>query len=222
MSAPQNNDPRLDQAAVTDESLLTAHEKILSEQKDDGANYALGPLVLLFVFSGLIFFAGTYLNRYSGHFHATVYDEETPEHYHLTAKADAAPQVDPVEAGKRLFLGAGTCAGCHQATGQGLPGAFPPLAGSEWVTGSEDRLIRIVLHGLQGPIKVKGVDFNGPAPMPALGGALNDTQIAHILTYIRQEWGNQAGPVTKEKVAEVRAATGAHPAWTGPQLEAIP
>lgn len=217
MSAPQNNDPRLDQAAVTDESLLNTHEKILAEQKDDGANYALGPLVLLFVFSGLIFFAGTYLNRYSGHFHATVYDEETPEHYHLTATAAAAPQVDPIEQGRKLYV---TCAACHQPTGMGLAPVFPPLAGSEWVTGSEDRLIRIVLHGLQGPIKVKGTDFNGV--MPGLATALNDTQIASILTFVRQEWGNQAGPITKEKVAEVRAATGAHPAWTAAQLEAIP
>jgi hypothetical protein len=68
MSTPSNQDPRLDQAAASDESLLAAHEKLLGKQPDEKARYKLLPLTLLFLFSGLIFFAGTYLNRYSGLF----------------------------------------------------------------------------------------------------------------------------------------------------------
>jgi hypothetical protein len=75
MSTPLDNDPRLDQAAATDESLLAAHEKLLGRQPDEKANYDLMPLVLLFVFSGLIFWAGTYLNRYGGSFDPVVFNE---------------------------------------------------------------------------------------------------------------------------------------------------
>ena len=75
MSTPLHQDPRLDQAASTDESLLSAHDKLLGKQPDEKGRYKLPPLHLLFFFSGLIFFAGTYLNRYSGLFDPRVYNE---------------------------------------------------------------------------------------------------------------------------------------------------
>lgn len=220
MSAPLNSDPRIDQAAVSDQTLLATHEKLLGKQPDEKARYKLMPLNLLFIFSGLIFLGATYLGRFSGHFDPMVYDESAP-------KQDAAPAVaaNPVEAGKKVY--ATVCAACHMANGLGLPGAFPPLAGSEWVTGSEERLIRIVLHGLQGPVKVKGVDFNSMMPptgrVPGSGFNLSDDRIAHVLTYIRQEWGNQAGPIAPEKVAAVHAKEAARSKpWTAAELEALP
>jgi mono/diheme cytochrome c family protein len=98
-----------------------------------------------------------------------------------------------------------TCSACHQANGQGVPGAFPPLAGSEWVNGKGDIPIAIVLHGLQGPITVKGQKYNGV--MAPWGTTFNDDQIAAVVTYIRSQWGNKAPAVTKADVARVRAAT---------------
>ena len=78
MSTPQNHDPRIDQAAVTDESLMAVHAAMLGKQPDEKARYKLLPLNLLFIFSGLIFFTGTYLNRYAGLFSPQVFDENTP------------------------------------------------------------------------------------------------------------------------------------------------
>lgn len=222
MSAPLNNDPRLDQAAATDESLLAAHEKVLGSQPDEKGRYKLLPLNLLFVFSGLIFFAGTYLNLYSGHFDPHVYNEHAKPH----SGAEAAAPVDPVALGKKLFNNA-ACNTCHQVTGLGQPGVIPPLAGSEWVTGSEERLIRIVMHGLQGPVKVKDVTY-GAAPMPTFGKVAgsgfnwSDDKIAAVLTYIRQEWGNAAGPITVEQVKAVHDKEGDHKPWTADELLKLP
>lgn len=220
MSTPSQTDPRVDQAAVTDASLLAAHEKLLGKQPDDKAHYRMLPLVLLFVFSGLIFFGASYLGRYSGNFHAQVYNETASPP--KEGEAAPAPVVDPIVLGKTVY--AQVCVACHQPNGMGLPPAFPPLAGSDWVAGSEERLIRIVLHGLQGPVKVNGVDFNGvmPATGPGSGFNLSPEKLAAVLTYVRQEWGNSAPPISAAKVAEVRGQIGNHAPWTAAELEQIP
>lgn len=95
------------------------------------------------------------------------------------------------------------CAACHQASGKGLPGAFPSLAGSEWVTADPETPIRIVIAGLSGPIKVAGADFNSMMPPPP---GLDDEKIAQVLTYVRKSFGNSASGVSKEQVAAVRAS----------------
>lgn len=222
MSTPSQPDPRLDQAAITDESLLAVHEKVLGKQPDEKARYRLMPLALLFTFSGLIFFAGTYLGRYSGYFSPQIYNEnQLPG----GAGPAVAAVIDPVELGKKLYNNA-ACNTCHQTSGLGLPGAIPPLANSEWVSGSEERLIRIVLHGAQGPMKVAGVDYN--SAMPAFGRVAGsgfnwtDDKVAAVLTYIRKEWGNGAGPISTEKVTEVRTKEGDRKPWTSAELEKLP
>lgn len=220
MSMPSQPDPRVDQAAVTDASLLAAHEKLLGHQPDEKARYKLLPLNLLFIFSGLIFFGGTYLGRYAGHFNSHVFNENSPPPKAIDPNAPKA--VDMVALGRATY--AQVCVSCHQPNGQGLPPAFPPLAGSEWVLGSEERMVRIILHGLQGPLKVKGGDFNGvmPATGPGSGFNLNAQKVAAVATFVRQEWGNNAPPVTEEKVNEIRGKEGNHAAWTAADLEKIP
>lgn len=100
------------------------------------------------------------------------------------------------------------CATCHQANGDGLPGAFPPLAGSEWATAANPAVpIRIVLHGMQGPVTVKGTEYNGLMPAYGTGVAMADEEVAAVLTYVRQSWGNSASAVTPQQVAAERAAT---------------
>lgn len=228
MSAPANqNDPRIDQAAITDESLLAVHEKMLGPQPDEKARYKLLPLNLLFIFSGLIFFAGTYLNRYAGVFDPRVYNEDAP--HGGTGAVEPPKPLSPEEVvalGKRLYND-GACNTCHQANGQGTPGAIPPLAASEWVAGSEERLARIVLYGLTGPIKVKGADYNSVMPGFSRGtpGAMkpwSDAQVAAVLTYIRQEWGNQAGPISAEAVAAIHAKEGSRGPMTVAEIEKLP
>jgi putative membrane-bound dehydrogenase-like protein len=120
--------------------------------------------------------------------------------------------------GRVLFTG--ICAACHQPHGLGLEGVAPPLVDSEWVLGSEQRLVRIVLHGLTGPLSVKGRSYR--LDMPALG-AFTDEQISGILTYMRREWEHHAAPVEPETVKAIRAATASRrEAWLQEQLREIP
>lgn len=222
MSTPSNQDPRFDPAALTDEEVLSQHEKLLGKQPDDRGHYRLTPLAMIFCFAGFILYGAIYLGRFHGHFDPRIYNENVKEFG--VAKGPAAP-VDPVVLGEKLFNNA-ACNACHQATGVGVPGAIPPLAGSDWAQGSEDRAIRIVLYGLQGPVTVSGNNFNGvmPAFGRVSGGAFNwtDDKIAAVLTYVRQAWGNKAGPVTVEKVAEIHGKEGEHKPWTADELQKIP
>lgn len=102
---------------------------------------------------------------------------------------------------------ASRCVACHQASGAGLPGVFPPLASSEWVTGKETTLVALVLHGASGALTVKGNTYNGA--MPAFGAQLQDAELAAVLTHIRSQWGNRAASVTADTVATVRKETAA-------------
>lgn len=108
------------------------------------------------------------------------------------------------------------CQTCHQENGEGLPNLYPPLAGSEWLTGNPDIPIAIVLHGLQGEITVRGMPFNN---VMAPWASLSDAQIAAILTYERSSWGNSAPPVTARQVSAVRARTASRTnPWTIEEL----
>lgn len=130
-----------------------------------------------------------------------------------TTVASATANVDSI--GRAVYA---TCTACHQATGLGVPGAFPPLAGSEIVTGKPEIPVAIVLHGMMGPVKVKGIEYNGV--MTAWGAAFNDVQVAAVTTYIRSQWGNSAPAVTPELVAKVRAASsGRTTMWTWDELQ---
>lgn len=122
------------------------------------------------------------------------------------------------DAGRMMYEA--TCLACHQQHGLGQPGLAPPLVGSEWVAGSERRLIRIVLHGLRGPIKVKGESFE--MDMPSLG-VLDDDQVAAALTYVRREWGHTFEPVSPTAVKKVREETSTREdAWTMADLLKVP
>jgi mono/diheme cytochrome c family protein len=213
MSSMSPQDPRFDQAAASDETMLVAHEKVLGPQPDERAHYRLRPLILLFVASGCILFAATYLNRYSGHFSPAIYDENLQP----TTGAAAEVKIDPVVMGKKLFNSGGACFTCHQPTGVGVPAVYPPLAGSEWANGPAERVIRIVLYGLQGPVTVEGKTFSAAA-MPPFGPTWSDEKIADVLTYVRQEWGNKAPAVSADDVAAVRKVVGDRKAWSADEL----
>ena len=110
------------------------------------------------------------------------------------------------------------CSACHGADGKGATGGqFPPLAGSDWVLGDPARAVKIVLHGLHGEVEVDGRRFN--LEMPPQGNVLPDDQIAAILTYARNSWGNKADPVTAEFVKATREATADRKApWTANEI----
>lgn len=127
----------------------------------------------------------------------------------LTAK-----EQELFEAGKTLYIT--TCGACHQPNGQGLEGLAPPLVDSGWTTGSEERLIRIVLQGVRGPMNIKGKTWE--LEMPPLN-IMDDQQIASVLTYVRREWGHNGSPISEEQVKKIRAATDSRiEAWTEEEL----
>ena len=220
MSGPGQRDPRLDQAAAADESLMDAHERLLGRHPDDGARYRLLPIGILFTLSALVLFAGTYLNRYAGHYSASIYNENAKP----ASGQAAAPKMDPLVLGKIQFQG--VCITCHQAGGQGILGTYPPLAGSEWVTGPSARVIRIVVYGLKGEVHVGGKAYNAAA-MPVfgqVGGTMynwNDDRIAAVLTYVRHEWGNNAEAISADEVAAVRKAVGDRREMSEAELEQL-
>jgi mono/diheme cytochrome c family protein len=113
------------------------------------------------------------------------------------------------------------CGLCHNPDGMGKPGQFPPFVGSEWVLGTPDRLVRIPILGLNGPIKIKGQQWN--LSMPAQGASMSDEDIADVLCYIRTSWGNKGSLIKPEQVRAIRKAIGsrAQP-WSEAELLAIP
>ena len=161
------------------------------------------PLSLVTFIGVLLFWGGIYMQRYSGNYMAMGYDENA---LGGQPRTNAPVQVDPYVMGKRIFVN--ICAKCHQPDGLGLPGQYPPLVGSEWALApGPARMIRIVLNGLQGPITVKGMEFNNT--MAPLRDTLTDQQIAAAITFVRtqKDWGHGASPVTPEEVADIRNKT---------------
>jgi len=108
---------------------------------------------------------------------------------------------DQIHAGQQLF--AGTCSVCHQGNGAGLPGVFPPLAKSDFLAADPQRAVKIVLQGLNGKVKVNGHDYD--SVMPAMN-QLNDDEVANILTYVLNSWGNPGGQISTADVKKARAA----------------
>jgi len=123
---------------------------------------------------------------------------------HLTGKAAEAYRV-----GGEVYHREAHCATCHQPHGKGLDPVYPALLGSPWVMGNEERLIKLTLHGLWGKIEVNGKVYDpekGVPPMTAFESMLDDKEVAAVLTYVRNSWGNQAAPVSPDTVKKVRAA----------------
>jgi nitrite reductase (NO-forming) len=117
-----------------------------------------------------------------------------------TATLSNLTREEQIAAGKTLF--ASTCSACHQASGVGLPGSVPPLAGSDFlVKNDKDRFISVVLNGLTGPVKVNGASFN--SAMPTWNHLGND-ELANVLTYVLNSWGNPGGVIAPADIAKVR------------------
>lgn len=222
MSADQNQNLSAGDAGATDDSIQRAHAELASRKPEPSEGFQTLPLFLLGFVSTMIFVTSIYVVHYRAGFSPMVYDERyDPAKAAAGAKKELTPE-QIVAAGKKAYLSA--CASCHQNSGLGVAGAYPPLVASDWVVGSEERLTRLVLHGLVGPIEVEGKPYNGAMPafgkVPGGGYNWNEEKISQVLTYIRQEWGNQATPVTKDKVVEILAKEKARAKpWTGPELE---
>jgi mono/diheme cytochrome c family protein len=178
--------------------------------------------VWLFVLLGVLGYWGMrYLDMTGGGFNPKVYDPYPTFAYveALVPKSDADALF---ASGQKVYTT--YCAVCHQPTGTGIAGQFPPLAGSDWVNvDGPNRMIRLALDGIQGPITVSGQAYNGA--MPPWRDLLKDEEIAAVLTYVRGNaaWGNTASPVNAEEVKAVRESTaGRSTSWGPAELLALP
>lgn len=199
-----------------DVDVLAVHRQAFRETGDPVEGGENGPWWFWACAVLALVFGGFYLGRYTGVFtgesavHAPISPSQLLQMAQRGGAAGSAAQVN----GQTIFAGA--CAACHQASGLGSPGLFPPLAGSEYVTGDAARLIRIVLKGLSGPVTVHGGQFNGQMPP---WQQLSDAELAAVVSYVRSSWGNSAAAVSAADVAKERAASAGHAGpWTAGEL----
>ena len=197
------------------------HAAVSREKGDLPAGSEAAPMWAIFLAFLVAIFSGSHLGMYSGLFSVESKPSFGPTGDPRPSDGGAGAALDPFAlAMKKGAVSYAVCGGCHQGTGLGVPGQFPPLAGSEFVNGGTERLVRIALSGLQGQIVVKGQSFNTPGGMPPQGLSMGDQDIANVLTYVRNSFGNTGSLVTKEMVAKVRADAASHAAqWTAAELE---
>jgi mono/diheme cytochrome c family protein len=182
------------------------------------------PIWLIFILGVILYVADMYVVDHGG-FQGDGFDARVYYPYGSLAEVeDRQPKValpPGYKEGRNKFEI--NCAACHGADGGGnAANGYPPVAGSEWVTDpGPNRAIRIVLNGVNGPLDVAGKSFNVDA-MLVWRDALGDEDIANILTYLRNTWGNHAPAVTKEQVAAIRKATADRSTkWTAEELKQI-
>ncbi|MDB6116635.1 MAG: cycA 2 [Verrucomicrobiaceae bacterium] len=197
------------------------HSAVKREKLDLPAGNEAAPMWAIFIAMVVAVLAGSHLGMMSKPLSIESKATFAPVPDPRPSSTGGADNLDPFALAMKKGASAyAVCGGCHQGTGMGVPGQFPPLAGSEYVTGGTERLIRIALSGLQGPITVKGAGYNTPGGMPPQGMALGDQDIANVLTYVRNSFGNEGPMVTKEMVTKVRGTITGHPAqWTAAELE---
>ncbi len=207
----QPDDPQASEGTgFGDAELQEVHARPQRGKESPGTGFLELSLVLVLLSIGILV-SGEYLIENSAGFDPMIYDETKKPGREVMA---VEPPFSAVLAGENFYKV--NCIVCHQANGGGLPGAFPPLTESEWVAGSEDRLASILLNGLSGPITVKGAQFF--SVMPPLN-QFSDRELASVLTFVRQTFGNSAAPVSEDKVAEIRAQHGDRTApWSPEEL----
>jgi len=194
-----------------------------NESNEPSVGFTPVPVVLFLLLGVLVYFSQLYLDKYGGGFNAKVY--QPYDSWKMVQDLQPKGEGDLLFAkGKKFYSDLG-CIACHQATGMGTPGQFPPLAGSEWVLApGPNRMIRIIQNGLEGPIKIKDTDWALAMP-GGLGTVLSDADFAALLTFVRgnKEWGNNASLITPEQVKAVRdQIKDRQTPWHADELLAIP
>jgi mono/diheme cytochrome c family protein len=228
MSATEHSsqDDRADYRETND--ITEVHAAIKREHEEPSTGNMPMPVWLLVTSIVAVALAFAYVGIFHGGFSGEVFNERDSSPQLLFSETNkaagagaevAAKEETLADQGKKIY--AANCVACHQPTGLGVPNAFPPLSGSEYVMGSPKRLSMILLKGLQGPVEVKGAKFNGA--MPAWEKVLTDKKIAAVLSYIRQEWGNKAPEVLPEQIEGSRKEFSARAeSWTAADILAVP
>ena len=193
------------------DSIMQMHSAAMREMEEPKDGVSPTPVAFLILCFFMTMWGGYYMGTYSGDWTGNGLSE-------LRSGAGPTGPVAPQNAmllGQEIYNG---CMQCHQGNGMGLAGQFPPLADSEYVTGDVRRLAAILINGINGEMKVKGLIYN--AQMPAWKDTYNDEEIAAVLTYIRNSFGNKAGPVSTQQVEAVRKEVGTLGTWTAQSLGA--
>jgi mono/diheme cytochrome c family protein len=189
------------------------HAAIAREKREPRVGLEPLSMWLIAVYGLALFFGGAYLGRFSGNFSGDSLDVSfSPGKAHAGPGGGGGGGEQPLtqaERGKKIF--SANCATCHQMSGLGVAGQYPPLAGSEITNGGSRRAAMIVLKGLEGPVKVKGVMY-GTAVMQPWDKTLTDQKIADVLTFERSSWGNHGSPVTADQIAALRKELASHTA----------
>lgn len=194
-----------------------------AEPAEPAAGQAGVPIWLILLLGLLVYWGMIYLDGHGGWFNPEVF-EPFKSYAQLSLSQPYDPERSYSALGEDTFKK--SCALCHQLNGLGKPDQFPPLAGSDWLLAAgPNRIGRIVLNGLTGPLRVEAaggaVSLN--ATMAPLGGAYSDEEIGAALTYVRQQWGNKASKITPEQIKAIRGAIAGHPApFTPDELLKIP
>jgi mono/diheme cytochrome c family protein len=184
----------------------TAAMREMSEPRDGIRPTPVAFLILCFFFT---MWGGYYMGTYAGDWTGNGLAERVGP-----AAAGPAVAKNPMVLGAEVY---NACTQCHQASGLGLAGQFPPLADSEFVNGDPRRLAAILLNGMNGELEVKGQKYN--SQMPPWKDNYNDEELAAVMTFIRASFGNKSVPVGKEVVEAVRKEVGAGGVWSAQTLE---
>ncbi|MDX2268183.1 MAG: cytochrome c [Bryobacter sp.] len=205
---PGANLPSGKRPPEAEDRILEMHAAAMREMTEprDGVH----PTPVTYIIMALFFamWGGWYIGSYAGDWTANGLAETASK----MGVPVATPQ-NPMELGAEVY---NACMQCHQADGKGVSGSFPPLANSDYVTGDPKRLAAILINGLQGDLTVNGQVYN--SQMPAWKDNYNDEEIAAVMTYIRNSFGNKAGNVDKSVVEGVRKVTAAQGPWTEASL----
>lgn len=189
--------------------ILQMHEQAVREMVEPRDGISPTPVTFLLLCFFFTAWGGYYIADNPGAWSGMEYNEKP-----ATASTGPAVAIDPMVMGKEIF---GACTQCHQADGKGVAATYPPLVASEYVTGDERRLAAILLNGINGPFLVNGATYS--SEMPKWRDYFEDDELAAVMTYIRNSWGNQAPPVSKDTVAKVRAELAGQPnPWTAGSL----
>ncbi len=190
-------------------------------ESEPTSTLAVVPVWLLILMLVVVYWGAVFFDKHGGWFNPRVYGP-----YASIAELD---RYQPRQGEDESIIRRGmdvfelTCAPCHNPDGKGKPNQAPPLCGSEWVQVEKpERLIRIPLYGLNGPITVKEQQMTFPAGMVAIGWDIPEDDLAAVLTYIRQAWGNKASRVTAEQVKAVKTQVGKRGPSTPEELMTVP
>lgn len=192
---PNQRPDRFETDKGTADEVMDLHAPVIREMREPSDGISPTPVSFLLTCFVLVAWGGWYLSEYNSGWVEKGYNELQRS----GGTAAVSAPVNPMVLGKEVF---GTCIQCHQGDAKGLPDTYPPLVGSEYVTGDPRRLSAILLNGLEGPVTVNGKPFNGK--MPAWKEQFNDQEIAALLTYVRSSFGNSAPAVDEKTVANVR------------------